>query len=157
MDCIFCFYSVKTYGEMKDDLIALINKFFEECKEIIINDNDDSGIYISVDYFSFYLEIKEREFYEDMETDCEVVVEDYNLKVNQGIRFEIFSQSFENKIFFERFILFLNNFIEGTKKDVAFMINDTDHLIFMKRDGEIIFNKEIDYYKTFSKEFDLLT
>ena len=54
MDCIFCFYSVKTYGEMKDDLIALINKFFEECKEIIINDNDDSGIYISVDYFSFY-------------------------------------------------------------------------------------------------------
>ncbi len=157
MDCIFCFYSVKTYGEMKDDLIALINKFFEECKEIIINDNDDSGIYISVDYFSFYLEIKEREFYEDMETDWEVVVEDYNLKVNQGIRFEIFSQSFENKIFFERFILFLNNFIEGTKKDVAFMINDTDHLIFMKRDGEIIFNKEIDYYKTFSKEFDLLT
>lgn len=84
---------------MKDDLIALINKFFEECKEIIINDNDDSGIYISVDYFSFYLEIKEREFYEDMETDWEVVVEDYNLKVNQGIRFEIFSQSFENKIF----------------------------------------------------------
>lgn len=157
MYCIFCFYSVKTYGEMKDDLIALINKFFEECKEIIINDNDDSGIYISVDYFSFYLEIKEREFYEDMETDWEVVVEDYNLKVNQGIRFEIFSQSFENKIFFERFILFLNNFIEGTKKDVAFMINDTDHLIFMKRDGEIIFNKEIDYYKTFSKEFDLLT
>ena len=157
MDCIFCFYSVKTYGEMKDDLIALINKFFEECKEIIINDNDDSGIYISVDYFSFYLEIKEREFYEDMETDWEVVVEYYNLKVNQGIRFEIFSQSFENKIFFERFILFLNNFIEGTKKDVAFMINDTDHLIFMKRDGEIIFNKEIDYYKTFSKEFDLLT
>ena len=157
MDCIFCFYSVKTYGEMKDDLIALINKFFEECKEIIINDNDDSGIYISVDYFSFYLEIKEREFYEDMETDWEVVVEDYNLKVNQGIRFEIFSQSFENKIFFEGIILFLNNFIEGTKKDVAFMINDTDHLIFMKRDGEIIFNKEIDYYKTFSKEFDLLT
>ena len=43
---------------MKDDLIALINKFFEECKEIIINDNDDSGIYISVDYFSFYLDFQ---------------------------------------------------------------------------------------------------
>ena len=157
MDCIFCFYSVKTYGEMKDDLIALINKFFEECKEIIINDNDDSGIYISVDYFSFYLEIKEREFYEDMETDWEVVVEDYNLKVNQGIRFEIFSQSFDDEDFFKKFILFLKKFIKKTKSDVAFMANDTDHLIFMKHDGEIIFNKEIDYYKTFSKEFDLLT
>ena len=102
-----------------------------------------SGIYGSTDYFSFYLEIKKREFYKDMETDWEVVIKDYNLKVNQGIRFEIFSQSFDDEDFFKKFILFLKKFIKKTKSDVAFMGNDTDHLIFMKHDGEIIFNKKM--------------